>query len=96
MPVDQKREPQGRLRSSYHSRKAGEAVCDMQGDLWDLDAVFLSLMKQLLPGWSGGGIPSEIMSELKNTGKLQAQGVLLTAAPISGGKIGLRICIFEG
>ncbi|WP_417225919.1 hypothetical protein [Amphritea sp.] len=92
MPIDLKRGPQGKRP---YSRKAGEAVCDMKGDLWDLDAVFLSLMKQLIPGWCGGGVPSEVMSELKNTGKLQAKGLLLTAAPIHGGKIGLRICAFE-
>ncbi|MBU2967726.1 hypothetical protein Q4508_00110 [Amphritea sp. 2_MG-2023] len=79
----------------HSSRKVGEAVCDMQGDLWDLDGIFLISMKQLVPGWSGGTLPSEIMPELKNTGKFHAHGFLLTAEPVAGGKIGLRICVFD-
>ncbi|MDO6562432.1 hypothetical protein Q4488_03455 [Amphritea sp. 1_MG-2023] len=92
MPVDLKKSPQGKLGGRKHpSRKIGEATCDMQGELWDLDAVFLQWMKQLEPGWSGGSLSSDMLSVLKNTGKFEAHGFLLTAAPISGGKIGLRI-----
>lgn len=92
MSVDLKSQPQGGLGGrSNKPRKAGEAVCDMKGDLWDLDAVFLLSMKQIAPGWSGGNLPSEVMSELKNTGRYQANGLELTAQPVSGGKIALRI-----
>lgn len=92
MPVDLERQPQGKLEDrSSQPRKAGNAVCDMQGDFWDLDAVFLVSMKQISPGWCGGELPADIMAELKNTGRYQAHGLELTAQPISGGKIGLRI-----
>lgn len=86
MSVELKRGPQGR-----RGGKAGEAVCDMKGDLWEIDGAFLMLMKQLIPGWSGGNIPQEVISELKNTGRYQAGGVLLSAQPTSGGQISLQI-----
>ncbi|WP_428034709.1 hypothetical protein [Amphritea sp.] len=92
MPVDLKRQPQGKLGGrNSKPRKAGEAVCDMKGDFWDLDAAFLLSMKQISPGWCGGELPEAIMDELKNTGRYQAHGLELSAQPISGGKIALRI-----
>ena len=92
MSVDSKRQPQGGLGTrSKKPRKAGEAVCDMKGDLWDLDAVFLLSMKRIAPGWSGGNLPEEVMFELKNAGRYQAHDLELTAQPVSGGKIALRI-----
>ncbi|WP_299200352.1 hypothetical protein [uncultured Amphritea sp.] len=95
MPVDLKRQPQGKLGDrSNKLHKAGEAVCDMKGDFWDLDGVFLLSMKQISPGWCGGELPADIMDELKNTGRYQAHGLQLTAQPVSGGKIALRIANF--
>ncbi|RTE65375.1 hypothetical protein EH243_11940 [Amphritea opalescens] len=94
--MDLKRGPQRSGNKRHQARKVGEAVCDMQGDLWDLDGIFLHLMKQLVPGWSGGALPSEVMPELKNTGQFHAHDLLLTAEPAGGGKISLRICAFEG
>ena len=92
MPVDRKRQPLERPGGrSNKPRKAGEAVCDMKGDFWDLDANFLMLMKQISPGWCGGELPAEIMEELKNTGRYQFAGLELTAQPVSGAKIALRI-----
>ncbi len=87
--VELKRGPQGKL--GRRGSKAGEAVCDMKGDLWEIDGAFLMFMKQLVPGWCGGNIPQEVISELKNTGRYQAEGVLLTAQPTSGGQISLQI-----
>lgn len=77
------------------SCQIGEAICDMKGDLWELDAAFLGAMKQLVPGWSGGVLSSEVMSELKNTGKLQANGFLLIAQLMSSDRISLRISPFD-
>ena len=73
------------------SDKTGEAVCDLKGDLWEIDAAFLIYMKQMIPGWCGGNIPSEVMETLKNTGQYQAGGVALTALPRDNNKIALSI-----
>ena len=89
MSVELKRKPQG--KPGRRGGKSGEAVCDMKGDLWEIDGVFLVMMKQAIPGWSGGNIPQEVISELKNTGCYQAGGVLLTAQPTSGGQISLKV-----
>ncbi|WP_019621289.1 hypothetical protein [Amphritea japonica] len=89
MSVELKRKPQG--KSGRRGGKTGEAVCDMKGDLWEIDGVFLILMKQAIPGWSGGNIPQDVISELKNTGRYQAEGMLLTAQPTSGGQISLVV-----
>lgn len=87
--VELKRGPQGKL--GRRGGKTGEAVCDMKGDLWEIDGAFLMFMKQLVPGWSGGNIPQEVISELKNTGRYQTGGVLLSAQPTSSGQISLQI-----
>ncbi|GGK61765.1 hypothetical protein [Amphritea balenae] len=71
--------------------KTGEAVCDMKGDLWEIDAAFLLYMKQMVPGWCGGAIPEEVMEGLKNTGRYQDQGIELKAQPKDNGKIILQV-----
>lgn len=73
------------------SDRVGEAVCDMKGDLWEIDAAFLIYMKEMVPGWCGGNLPSEVMEGLKNTGRHQAAGIFLSAEPKEGGKIQLKV-----
>lgn len=63
----------------------------MKGELWELDAAFLLNMKQMKPGWFGGNLPAEVLEELKNTGRCNANGFLLTAQPGGKGKIMLQI-----
>lgn len=73
------------------NRGTGLAVCDIKGALWELDPLFLVLMKELSPGWRGGDLPANMLESLKNTGQYQVAGWLLTAAPTAAGKIQLRL-----
>ncbi len=78
-------------RSPQRGKKPGEAVSDMKGELWELDAAFLMNMKQMQPGWFGGNLPEEVLEELKNTGRFSANGFQLTAQPGGKGKIMLQL-----
>lgn len=78
-------------RPPQHGIKPGKAVCDMKGELWELDAAFLMNMKKMQSDWFGGNLPDEVMEALKNTGRFEAQGFLLIAQPGGKGKIMLEI-----
>ncbi|WP_261842860.1 hypothetical protein [Aliamphritea ceti] len=71
--------------------KKGIATCDMQGDLWELDALFLGYMKEMVQGWCGGSVPENVMQDLKNYGHFQAEGFIMRAEPKNNGRIFLHI-----
>jgi len=63
----------------------------MKGELWEVDAAFLLHMKDMVPGWYGGNLPSNVLEGLKNTGRFQAGETVLTAEFKGSDKITLLI-----